>query len=415
MTARPTRRWVGVLVVPLLAVAVGVVTRQPTVVLGALVGVAYLTYPHLVQEPTPAVSLRRSLDRSTAPAGERIRVDVTVRNDGDDALSDLRVVDGVPSAVPVVDGSARLATALAPDESTRFSYWIRSVDGTHRFDPATVAVRDRAGAHEVVTTAGAETRLVGGVAARDDVATDSLALGSGRGPTSDGDGQSFTRVRAYRRGDPPSRIDWRRLARTGDLTTVEYAERHAESVLLAVDARPSAVRAASTGDGRHAVGHAAAAAEAVCRSVCRRGGRVGLVVLGDTDCAASVERGSRHRDRVLDLLTDHPALRTPADNDEAGLGALDRRVAGAASGTHVVCLSPLFDDALVTTLRALVARGRAVSLVSPDVVADGPLGARVVGLERAERLRTLRAVGVHVLDWSPGTPLDASLPVVVGR
>jgi uncharacterized repeat protein (TIGR01451 family) len=404
MTVRRTRRWVGAVPVALLVVTAGVLTRRPTVALGALVALAYLVYPHLLPTPHPELSVTRTLDARSARPGDRVGVTVTVGNEGEAALPDLRVVDGVPANVPVVDGSARIATALAPGEAVTFRYTVRAVAGTRRFDPATAVARDRAGAREVAVTAGPSTRFVGGLAARGGrTPARERPLGTGRGAPTTGAGVRFDRTREYRRGDPPSRIDWRRFARTGERTTIEFAERHAESVLLVVDARPAAVRAGA--DGLHAVGHAAAAAEGLCRSACADGGRVGLTVLGADGCAVPLGTGRAHRERLLEVLQTHPALVAPPATGDGSPVDLRRRVATTARETRVVCLSPLLDDALVDPLCHLRAEGRAVTVVSPDVAGDAPPSVATVALERDERLRRLRAAGVRALDWAPGTPL----------
>ncbi|WP_158205734.1 DUF58 domain-containing protein [Halomarina oriensis] len=390
--------------VALLAVALGVLTGRPTVLLGAVVAVGFLAYPHVTRPPHTDLSVSRSLGTSVARVDERVTVSLTVRNEGDTPLPDVRLVDGVPPEVPVVDGTARLATALDPGAAVTFEYGVRAIDGTHRFEPATALVRDRAGARELEASVGGSSTLVGGIAARGgSTPTDAPSVGDGRDATPRGSGVEFDRVREYRRGDPPSRIDWRRLARTGERTTVEFADHRAESVLLVVDARPVAARAAA--DGRHAVGHAAAAAEGICRTVCTDGGAVGLTTLGAADCAVPLGRGPEHRDRLLDTLATADAFRTPVDNDADPPTRLAARVARSPHETHVVCLTPLLDDDLTRTLTRVHAEGRTLTVVSPDVTASGPLSVAMVALERTQRLRRLRAAGVRALDWTPGTSL----------
>lgn len=405
-TARQTRRWLGVVPVALLAVAGGVLTGRPTVVLGALVAVCFLAYPHVVPLPHTDLSLSRSLGASVAAVDERVTVAVTVRNEGDTTLPDVRLVDGVPIDVPVVDGTARLATALGPGEAVTFEYGVTAVDGTHRFGPATVIVRDRAGAREVETTVGGSSTLVGGIAVRGgETPASTPTAGAGRGTTRRGSGVEFDRVREYRRGDPPSQVDWRRLARTGERTTVEFAEHHAASVLLVVDARPVAARAAA--DGRHAVGHATAAAEGICRAVTADGGSVGLTTLGAA-CSVPLGSGRDHRHRVLDALATDEVFRRPMENDDESATTLVDSVARTPHGTRVVCLTPLLDDDLTAALVRLRTEGRTVTVVSPDVTSGEPLSVAVVALERANRLGRLRAADVSALDWTPGTPVTAA-------
>jgi len=51
-------------------------------------------------------------------------------------------------------------------------------------------------------------------------------------------GLEFHATRNYQSGDPVSRIDWRRFAKTNELTTVQYREEQAVRTVLVVDARP---------------------------------------------------------------------------------------------------------------------------------------------------------------------------------
>lgn len=411
----PTLRWRGIVVVALAAAAVGVLAARPSVVLLSVVGIAFVAYPKLTTPPQVTLDLERSVDEDTPAPGDDVAVTVRVRNVGQRTLTDLRLVDGVPPMLSVRDGTPRHATLIRPGEVARFSYTVSATHGTHRFEPATVIARDVAGTYEVETTVAAETTIeclpdVPDVPLRRQTHQFAGAISTDKG----GSGVEFHRTREYRRGDALARIDWRRYAKTNELSTVEYREERGAAVVLCLDAREPAYRAA-TRDVPHGVAFARTAAEQLLSALADTTDTVGIAALSDREfCWLGTGSGHEHLDRARQLLTSHPALSTyPPAAAEPGLWAEQLKVLRSRLGgdTQVVFLSPLADAFAVEAALTLEASGHAVTVISPDVSSTESVGTSLARTERHNRVHTLRESGVRVVDWGSDEPLGASLVV----
>ena len=467
-TVRTTDRWRGVVALALFAGAVGIVARRPLALLSAVVAVAFAIYPRVSPTPPVALDLERAVEETASP-GDAVEVTVTLRNVGDRTLPDVRIVDGVPPMLSVSSGNARHAAVLRPGAATTFSYEVAAAAGRHQFDPATVLVRDASGATEVETTVGTETEIDCTEAVPDAPLRRQTDARVGPVATDDGgSGVEFYRTREYRPGDPMSRVDWNRLARTGELTTVDFREERAASVVVCLDARRVAYRARD--DEPHAVAYGAAAAESLCSALLGTRQRVGLAAVGREFCWRSPGTGSDHAARVREMLAAHPTLsaippgedgtapsaNSPTDaradgsaradggtlrdaertsperttarserdedqrNSDAGadpdaaaqVTELRKRLAADA---QVVWVSPLVDEFAVRTALELEASGTAVTVVSPDPTDDATVGGRLARVERENRIVALRRSGVSVVDWDPDDPLSTAVAVAERR
>jgi uncharacterized repeat protein (TIGR01451 family) len=409
---RPTGRWTGVLVPVLAAVALGVLTGQPAVVLAAVVPVGVAAYARLDRTPDPDVTVTRTVSRTEAAVGDRIEVTVTVENVGEATLPELVVRDGTPPGLAVLEGTPELVTALGPGRTARIRYAVEAARGRHEFAPAAVAVRGAAGAHE-------RTRRVpatdGTDAPAPDVVTCVPALPTGErartpplaapGATTPGPGQSvvtgggveFAGVREYRHGDPYARIDWRRYARTGDRFTVEYVEDRLATVLVVIDARRAAY--CRTADGVLAIDECVRAAADACAGLLGAGNRVGLAAASPRACRVDPGAGTVHARRLERALATAPALERrppgePLDPTGAASGLADRLEAADA----VVFVSPLADDGAVTLARTLDALAPGASVLGVDPTGTDTPWRRVARAARSDRLDRLRRAGLPVAD-----------------
>lgn len=433
-TVRRTRRWRGVVAVVLVALAIGVLAKRPSLLLVAAVGVAFAAYPQLTEPPEPTLSVERRIAPESPAADETVEVVTTLRNEGEETLFDLRLVDGVPPMLSVEAGSPRLATALGPGEEATIEYSMRARRGTHRFRPTMVIARDASGATEVETTVVAETTIECGarvpevpLRARSPHRTGQLVTDDG------GSGLEFHRVKEYERGDPVSRIDWRRFARTGEFTSMEFRQERLAEVVLCVDAREAAYRASGT-DEPHAVAHATDAAERIADTLFGADHRVGLAAFGRELCWLPPGSGRDHEDRFRRLLTTHRGLSLvpPQESDPAMVtdGGPEAEPDGDADGsadaaslsrqlstlrtqlqgtTQVFFLTPLCDDAATRIVQTFETSGCSVTVISPDVTTDETVGSRLARLERQNRLTSLRNAGVPVVDWNPNERLGTAL------
>lgn len=416
---RRTRRWRGIVGVALFVGAVGLIFKRPLVLLAAVVPVGYAAYPRLLPAPSVDLSLERPVTPEDPSMGESVDVTVTVENTGG-SLRDARIVDGVPPMLSVVDGTPRHAAVLGPGDTTSFSYAVEAEQGTHQFEPATVIARDLSGAREVETTVAAGTTLevvadVPEVPLRRQTGDRVGQIVTDQG----GSGVEFYRTREYRRGDGMSRIDWQRFARTGELTTVEFRQERAARVVLCLDVREPAFRAAGP-EEPHAVSHAQAAAVQLLDALVDTPDAVGLAALGRERCWLAPGTGRDHHTRARELLASHPALSAyPPDPGVATterareqLTDLRRRLHAEA---QVVLLSPLTDGFVAEAALELEAAGHGVTVISPDVTSSDTPGGKLATTERRNAIRSLREAGVPVYDWSPTDRLGTTLAVAEGR
>lgn len=439
---RETGRWTGVGALALVSGGLGVAVSRPALVLVSVVGVAYAAYAFRGRPPTVDLAVDRQLAveeadaeetpdateaaaptaadggrgddaRMEASPGDRVRVTLTVENAGAAMLSDLRLVDGVPQGLAVVDGSPRLGTALRPGRTATFSYVVEAERGRHEFGPLQVLARDASGAgeRERAVEAPGELACVGEYRNPGTLPLYGTATRyTGRVPTeTGGDGVEFYATREYRPGDPPGRIDWNRHARTRELATLLFREERAATVVLLVDARETAYRAPGPGE-THAVTRSVEAAGRIFEGLLAGGDRVGLAAFGPRAAWVAPGAGADQRRRVQRALAEAPAF---ADDPPEGPFLPSARLADVRrrtpSDAQFVLFTPATDDYVVTVARRLRAYGHPVTVVSPDVTTDRTAGHRIARIERQVRLNDLREAGIRVVDWPPDEDLAVAL------
>lgn len=415
-----TGRWRGIGPAAVACAGAGVVAGAPAVVLAGGVGVGVAAYARGVRSPKPALAVERTVGTTDPAPGDRVSVTVTVENVGDRTLADCRLVDGVPAALPVVGGAARAGTVLRPGGTATLSYVLEARRGVHEFDPLQAVVRDAAGTVEAdrrVPSEAVEGRdpepitcvppLNGG---RESAPIDGAsARYSGRIATdAAGDGVEFHAVRAYRPSDPLGRIDWKRYARTGELTAREFRDERATTAVVVVDARPAAYLAPGP-DRPHAVDRAVAAAGRAVADLEGEGNRVGVAALGRSGCWLPPGTGAAHRARARHLLATHPALSSVPPAAASGRDHAAWLRSRLPADAQVVFVSPVCDDDGAAVVRRLRAHGYPVTAVSPDPTAAGTPSEALARVGRRLRLARLRDAGVRVVDWRDGDPLAGAL------
>lgn len=412
--SHPTGRWQGIGALAFAGIGLGILVEQPAVLLAGAVGVGYAAYARSSAFPPGEISAERVVEDPRPAPDEEVSVQVTVTNESGRFLGDLRLVDGVPEALSVAEGSPRFGTALRAGESATFSYTVRARRGVHGFGPTLLVARDLAGATEEERLLEAETTLscvpplretTEPLALRPQATRHAGRIETGRG----GEGTQFHATREYRPGDPPKRIDWNRRARTGELTTVEFSEERAATVVVLIDAREPAYRAPGPHEP-HAVDRSVDAAGRLFATLSAAGDRVGIAALGDEPCWLAPGTGRDHREEARELLATHPVLSPVPSTTPSGWFQSRRRLRRRlSSGTQVVLCTPLTDDVASRFARGLEERGHPVTVLSPDPTGDRTPGHRLAAVSRALRISALRRAGIPVIDWPAGEPLDAAL------
>lgn len=450
-------RWHWSLLLTLLSIAAGVVFGAPSLLAAAALPLVLLAWQSVADVPEPDATLattRRVRPEQPVP-GERVTVDLTVRNEGDDTLSDVRVADRLPEGLQVVEGATAGAGALRPGETLELRYEFEPPRGEFQFGAPDVRLRSLSGtalASEAVDVAGPETLRCG--TALEELNLERRTTGYGGTVESDdpGPGYEFYATREYRPGDPLNRVDWRRLAKTGSLGTVEYREHRSTRTVVLLDARaPARVRPAfGRPDGATVCAYAAhQLADAL-----RQGNRtVGLAALGvrshdpgvydgppayvePGNDLATAERIRRLCDAVATTST---ARGAGGESDRAATGKDDDRTAGeqpaaesdasitfvddTAEGgrpietllellppnAQVVVCSPLLDAFAGRFVREVRANGVPVVVLSPDLTHDRTPGARLLKLRRQAAIARLRAADTPLVDWDRTAPLRTVL------
>lgn len=419
-STRRVDRWSWGLGLALLLASLALGVRQPSLLVAAIVPLGLVAYGAITGIPRVELVVERSVSHSATAPGEHVPVELTVTNEGAAALTDVRLVDGVPEALPVVEGAPRAALDLAPGESATVTYEVGARRGVHEFLGTRIRVRNTSGSALAQTAVAAdgdaavECELpVGDVP----LARDTILHPGAVGGDEHGEGVEFYAVREYRRGDDPTDIDWRRYARTGEVTTVRYREERAATIVLLVDARDRTYVSA-THSTPSAARLSAFAAERSFEALARGSHDVGLATLR-AGGATYVEPGSgpatlaEARDVLEDVYERDPVLsvnlsRNGTGSASASLESLERRLPGRS---QVVLFSPATDEFAEHLVRGLRAHGWPVTVVSPNVVTEDEPGQQLQAAERSSRIVDLRAAGARVVEWDRTEPL----PLVLER
>jgi len=431
-TRETTQRNVGVSAA-LVAGGAGIVTGNPTIFMVAAVALVYAAYQAAISDPEPTLTIARRVEPADPLPGSEVTVTLTLTNDGDATLPDVRVLDGVPEQLEVVDGSPRFGTHLEAGASDSVTYTVEARRGDHAFTDVAVVCRNLTGTVEFAEQVSVETTL----SCSADVDTVSLSgktlAQSGRVPTdAGGNGLAFYAIREHQSADPMSRVDWNRLAKTNELATVEFKETRAATVVTLVDARHAV---ASEQNAPTAVEFCAYAAQQVGSTLLDMDNRVGAAVYDSCETlqpsanraqeqrlegflseianeSATGSSGNRNS-RLFDITTRNWRMQSPtkmadryglADGGDA-VATLDRSM---PSESQVVFCTPLLDDRATDAAKRLSAYGHAVTVVSPDMTTGDSPGSTVERIDRMARLDDLRGT-VRVVDWTPAEPLAKAL------
>lgn len=405
----------------LVTASVGIFLGDRVVLLGVIVPVTYVVYDLFTDAPSPTVEVERRMPEEITP-GETEEVELRVTNSGDGVLPDLRVVDGVPESVEVVEGSPSLYTSLRRGETVTISYSIAATRGVHSFTDVVVRSRSTSGTSEREVRVQIDSSVVSEYGISElPLLEEPVEFGGRVGTDRGGKGIEFYSTRRYHPSDSMNQIDWRRFAKTGELMTVEYRAQRGATAVILVDARMNyGVNAVPGTSFLDLVSYASIQA---LEEVMDYGVRVGVGVF-DMSSFRWVEPGTSasHVAEVRSILND-----LSGEDRETGLldaSALEEYVRSEGDGeevvpeellgrlpesTNVVYFTALLDGSSVGVVERLVPFGHHVSVISPSVTVGGGRDERLAGLKRKSVLEDLREAGVSVVDWSPNEPLAVAV------
>ncbi|MFC7214868.1 DUF58 domain-containing protein [Saliphagus sp. GCM10025334] len=432
-------RWTVALGIALLAIGTGVLARDATIFLSSVVALTYAAYGYATTPPSSTFDVERGLEPSAPVPGESVSVTVEVTNRGSDAVPDVRVADEPPVDL-AVEGETRAIGSLSPGESVALEYVVRPRRGTHVFGDVVVETRNVSGSERQMTryefgsdgdddsdgpgngeddsdSGDEEEEANAGRLSWND-ALERLPLAgqtiqhTGRVETDvGGEGLEFYSLRPFQPSDPMRRVDWKRLARTGELTTIEFREERAASVVVVVDARDDNVVVREPGE-LDARALSVRATEWLATTLLAENNRVGVALYGGRGDYLLPRTGRDQLARVRRLLDGEwcgsfgrPSWLAHGDR------AVDRFCRHLADEKQLVFVTPLLDDDPVASARRFRAYGHEVTVVCPAVAEKSDGTAALERLEADRRRSTLRSHGVRVVEWHP----DESLHVAIDR
>lgn len=408
-----TDRWQVGLLVALLAGALGIVGQSTVLFMAGAVGLTFAAYGYATGEPPASFAVERELSDSNPTPGQPVTVTVTVRNTTDTVAPDVRIVDGVPSKLGVIEGSPRHGATLDRGAETSFSYVVRARRGRHTFEETVVVSRNTSGDERRRATVAVPTQLTVNADVGDVPLTDQTIPQTGMVPTdSGGNGVEFYQSRTYQRGDPVNRVDWNRYARTRELTTIEFREERAANVVVLVDVRDVA-RVARRADEPDAVVLSKFAAARIANGLLETGNRVGLAFFGSRGTYVEPGFGDDHGVAIRNVLETSTDTTFPVVTDGGritghGTGRVEWLRRRLPDSAQLYFVTPLLDATPVDSARRLQASGYDVRVLAPDVTSTESAGATVERIEWLERLSTVRGSGIEVEAWSPDEPLRAA-------
>jgi uncharacterized protein (DUF58 family) len=409
----------------------GILTGTPLLVGVSLVPLGFVGAVGFDTAPTPVVSLKRDLalaDDETDPdwtatesepftgdPGQRVTVRLAIRNEGTEPLVDVRIKDGLPEDIPLVDGTPDACLTLGPEETEVIEYDIELRRGEYTFSDAIIRTRGTLGTvHRTETESVQGEETVGCFPTVEDVPLDDGTNNyAGEIPTNEsGSGVEFYSVRDYEPGDPVRSIDWRRYASTRELATIEFRAERSTQVVCLIDHRESQRRAQSD-DHLPALDLTATATRRTFETVIDSGYPAGIMGFDDrlvcsiepgTD-AGTQKRGVDFLDEVRKEHADgREHARTQWGNPVTKIPTL---LPGEA---QVVLFSSFVDDLPVDIVEQLRIHGYPVCVVSPDVASGREdASGRLTALTRRTRLADARAQEARVVDWDQGESLGVIL------
>lgn len=424
-------RWAAVSSSVLLFTGLAFLFGSRSLFLAAIIPAVYAGFSAVRTAPrTDALTIRRELSPESAHPGEAVEVTLTIENTGESVIPDLRVIDGVPQELAVTDGSPSLATTLGAKDKTVLEYTLIAKRGTYTFDPVSIRTQNFvASAYDTASTTpnGINhvecTLTVESIPLRESTTEETGPLSTETG----GPGIEFHSTREYQPDDPIKRIDWRRYAKTGQLTTIQYHEYKAARVIVVIDARdPSYV--VPRPEHPTAVELATYAASRAVSALRDAGHQVGLAAFGVSDPDLSVTPAwvepanqmefDARAQSIYDAAINPPEPPSypqskDSEPDLQDTEDVQRLLELLSPNSQVLYITPLLDSYPKQVTERLLTFGHPVTILSPDIIEGETLGQKVVEIERTLRITETRAVGASVINWEWQTALPLALNEVI--
>lgn len=374
------------------------------------------------QPERESLEITRKITQEAPAPGEEVEIDLIFKNNGKKTMNDVRIVDSVPDGLKVSDGSPRTSLALTPGSEKKISYNVVVRRGTHVFDDVKVEFRGSGPFGEgCEIEASGDSKIVCSTELGEAFLRDETEKQTGNLVTTEpGDGVEFHSLRDYKSSDPVSRVEWKHLAKTGELATKNFREEKSSQIIILVDARKVSDRKALKG---HPTGIdlSCYGAQIMFETLVKSNHRPGLAILGvERDDIDSFEKSSSmpfispgtSREKMQRVKK---ALRESikADKKEASeISSIIYEI--LPPNAQVIIFSPLLDDELNSTVKLLEKQNFPTTVVSPDITYSETGKARHEKIKRDLRIKALRK-WTPVIDWDIKSPISIQVSKALKR
>ena len=339
----------------------------------------------------------RRIAPQTCGEGERVRVELLIRNNSRTPKFYLRAGDRLPRWIRYAGndaGEAPLLLNLWPGETGRLAYLIEPQKrGLHQIGPTRILAPDLIGMSKFVRILNEPDEILV-YPQIIPVRPEFLSGGAERGwrdqenAPGRGEGTDFHGVRDYRMGDDLRRINWKTTARTGALAVTEYSLGYANDVAIVLDLAESSYQESGEGN-ESALEYAIKIAASIAAAALRQGSAVQMMTNSLLPGLDPLLRGSDQLPRLLDALA-----RAEANGRKSLTDAVSEGLASGLGGALLLCVTPLpADDPDVAGALSLWQRsggGEKPFLLLLDRAAFGAFEATRFSPDRAEENRSAR-------------------------
>jgi uncharacterized protein (DUF58 family) len=224
-----------------------------------------------------------------------------------------------------------------------------------------------------------------------------------------GEGLEPGDIRPFVPGDRIRHVNWRASLRWQRLYVTQYQQERNADVVLMLDSLAEAGEPPAT-----TLDVSVRVAASLAAGYLARKDRVGFIEYGGFFRSVRPGSGRRQYERVLDALLRADILFSYVTRD---IALVPKRVLPPQA--LVIAISPLLESRFEKAVLDLAARGFDIVIVSPSPiplvrrdVADArtvDLACRLWTIERAAHADMLRRLGIAIVEWDPGEPLDVAL------
>ena len=362
----------------------------------------------------PRVTVERTTSSDNIFEDGELEVSFTLRNRG--LLGGfVEIYDEVPPQARLARGSNYTLLYLKGRQEVSFAYTVRMpLRGHYHLGPVRLRVKDAfdlfySERHEPALEPFSvfprieplESEILGG---------NNPKLYQGSMPIySIGEGSQFYSLREFLPGDSMRKVNWKAMARTGQMMVNETETENILDIYMLLDARGVSGVGTPTDNPLEMSCRAAAT---FADQLLQTRNNVGLTVYGSRTATVHLGRGETQLFRILTALAD-----AKAEGELPLKLVIQDLLPYIPSGSPIILFSALDNDTLLAEAFTLaLTRGYALTVVSPSSIdleaATGriPAGPETVArMERENMVTELRGWGVHIGDWKPGEPVNLAL------